>query len=95
MHNDVAISVHLCEMNKTGLSTSFLTLPSQPTPSQNTQRHLQPVGKDSQVMLTDGQLCSLGSFQEGSGSTLENAFPISGVIQLVYSELHYFRWAEK
>lgn len=45
-------------------------------------------------MLTDGQLCSLGSLQEGSGSTLENACPISGVIQGVYSELHYFRWAE-
>lgn len=45
-------------------------------------------------MLTDGQLCSLGSFQGGSGSVLENAFPISGVIQRVYSELHCFRWAK-
>lgn len=45
-------------------------------------------------MLTDGQLSSLGPSQEGSGSTLQNVFPISSVIQTVYSELHYFRWAE-
>lgn len=31
----------VCERNKQGLSTSFFTLPSQSTPSQNTQRHSQ------------------------------------------------------
>lgn len=45
-------------------------------------------------MFTDMRLCFIGFFQEGSGCALENAFPISGVIQHVYFELHYFRWAE-
>lgn len=52
---------------------------------------VQPLGVDA---LTGVPLCSLGSFQEGSGCALGNAFTISDVIQRVYFELHHFRWAE-